>query len=227
MNRKKQPIDEYTLAAFLSGSLPEDRRREVVAYLAENADARELLCMAHEALDAAEHPVAEPFAMPHATPEPAAPKTAAPVPRRAARPAVPRPALRRQRVRRFATAALMVAVLGIGLRVGLSLNDTDALRGDAEDDRLTVRVSTPALQFQWNTVEEAYYYRLVVWDVDAAEVVARHETKSTRLGRNDAFVLSLRHELKAERLYSARIEAVDVQNRLILRSDLVDFTLQE
>ncbi len=222
MNRKKQPIDEYTLAAFLSGSLPEDRRREVVAYLAENADARELLCMAHEALDAAEQPVAEPFVIPRATPE-----TAAPEPRRAARPAAPRPALRRQRVRRFATAALMVAVLGIGLRVGLSLNDTDALRGDAEDDRLTVRVSTPALQFQWNTVEEAYYYRLVVWDVDAAEVVARHETKSTRLGRNDAFVLSLRHELKADHLYSARIEAVDVQNRLILRSDLVDFTLQE
>lgn len=226
MNRKKQPIDEYTLAAFLSGSLAEDRRREVAAYLAENADARELLCMAHEALDAAPPPVAEPFVMPKAMPETAAPKTATPKPRMPVRRAA-RPALRRQRVRRFATAALMVAVLAIGLRVGLSLNDTDALRGDAEDGRLTVRVSTPALQFQWNHVEDAYYYRLVIWDAEAAEVVTRHETKSTRLGRNDAFVLSLRHELKARRLYSARIDAMDVQNREILSSDLVDFTLQE
>ena len=120
----------------------------------------------------------------------------------------------------------MVAVLAIGLRVGLSLNETDALRGD-DDDGLTLRVSTPALQFQWNDVEEAYYYRLFVWDVEAAEIVTRHETKSTRLGRNDAFVLSLHHELKAGRLYTTRIDAIDVQNRLILSSESVDFMLQE
>ena len=95
MNQKKHPLDEYTLAAFLSGTLPEDRRREVMAYLAENADARELLCMAHDALEAAQEPVAEPFVMP-APSKPAAPKVTAPEPRRLIRrphrPAAPRPA---------------------------------------------------------------------------------------------------------------------------------------
>ncbi len=209
MNHKKQPIDEYTLAAFLSGSLPEHRRREVVAYLAENADARDLLCMTREALDAAQQPVTEPFVMPAATSKTAALEPRIPV-RGAASPAAPRSALRWQRVRHFATATLLVAVLGLGLRLGLSLYNTDALRGDAQDERLTVLVSTPVLQFQWNNVEDAFYYRLVVWDVEGAEVVTRHETKSTRLSRNDAFMLALRHKLKTNRLYSVRIDAVDV-----------------
>lgn len=222
MSSSKHPIDEYTLAAFLSGTLPEERRGEVMAYLAENADARELLCMAHEALEAAQQPVTEPFV----TPQPTLPVPAAP---RAPRRSAPRsPALRRKQVGRLVTGVLMVAVLAIGLRVGLSLNAPDTLRGDpATGDPLTVRVSTPALQFQWNAIDEAYYYRLVVWDVEAAEMVTEHETKSTRLGRNDAFVLSLRHELKAGRLYSARIDAIDVQNRRIQSSDLVEFSLNE
>ena len=227
MSRKKQPIDEYSLAAFLSGTLPEERRREVMAYLAENADARELLCMAHEALEAAQVPVSEPFMRPEtASAKPAAPKTGPPTPLRKARRA-PRPALRRQQVRRFATAGLMMAILIIGLRVGLTLNNTDVLRGDASEDALTIRVSTPALQFQWNDVEDAYYYRLVVWDIEAAELVAQHETKLVRLGRNDAFVLSLLSQLKVGRTYSARIDAVDVQNRNIQSSESVEFTLQE
>ena len=45
MKHTQHPIDEYTLAAFLSGSLSEEQRREVVAYLAENADAREYSSM--------------------------------------------------------------------------------------------------------------------------------------------------------------------------------------
>ena len=147
--------------------------------------------------------------------------------RRAASPEALGSAQRWQRVRHFATAALMVAVLGLGLRLGLSLYNTDALRGDAQYDRLTVRVSTPVLEFQWNNVEDAYYYRLVVWDIEGAEIVTRHETKSTRLSHNDAFVLALRHKLKTNRLYSVRIDAVDVQNRLIQGSDLVEFTLPE
>jgi len=67
----------------------------------------------------------------------------------------------------------------------------------------------------------------VIWDVEAAELVAQHETKSTRLGRNDAFLLSLRDQLKLHRTYQVRIDAVDVQNRLIQDSDLVSFILDE
>ncbi len=227
MNHTQHPIDEYTLAAFLSGSLSEEQRREVVAYLAENADARELLCMAHEALEAAQQPAVEqPFTT--AAPEQPAPSREAirRTPRPAIRPAIPR-AARLQRLRRFATAAVMVAVLGIGLRVGLSLNDIDTQRGTDENTPLEVQVSTPALQFQWNEIPDAYYYRLVIWDVEASELVAQHETKSTRLGRNDAFLLSLRDQLKLHRTYQVRIDAMDVQNRLIQDSELVSFILDE
>ena len=231
MKPDQHPIDEYTLAAFLSGTLSEERRREVVAYLAKNADARELLCMAQEALEASQQPVVEqPFTMPMAAPEQPAPSrepirhAPRPVPRPATRPAVPPAA----RLRRFATAAVMVAVLVIGLRVGLSLNDIDTQRGATDENAaLEVQVSTPALQFQWTEIPDAYYYRLVIWDVEAAEFVAEHETKSTRLGRNDAFLLSLRDKLKLHRTYQVRIDAVDVQNRLIQNSARVDFILDE
>ena len=223
MKHTQHPIDEYTLAAFLSGSLSEEQRREVVAYLAENADARALLCMAQEALEAAQQPsVEQPFTT--AAPEQPAPSREAI--RRTPRPAIPR-AAHRQRLRRFATAAVMVVVLGIGLRVGLSLNDIDTQRGADENTPLEVQVSTPALQFQWNEIPDAYYYKLVIWDVEAAELVAQHETKSTRLGRNDAFLLSLRDKLKPHRTYQVRIDAVDVQNRLIQDSELVNFILDE
>ncbi len=231
MKPDQHPIDEYTLAAFLSGILSEERRREVVAYLAKNADARELLCMAQEALEASQQPVVEqPFTMPMAAPEQPAPSrepirhAPRPVPRPATRPAVPRAA----RLRRFATAAVMVTVLAIGLRVGLSLNDIDTQRGATDENvALEVEVSTPALRFQWTEIPDAYYYRLVIWDVEAAEFVAEHETKSTRLGRNDAFLLSLRDKLKLHRTYQVRIDAMDVQNRLIQDSELVDFILDE
>ncbi len=231
MKPDQHPIDEYTLAEFLSGTLSEERRREVVAYLAKNADARELLCMAQEALEASQQPVVEqPFTMPIAAPEQPAPSrepirhAPRPVPRPATRPAIPRAT----RLRRFATAAVMVTVLAIGLRVGLSLNDIDTQRGATDENAaLEVEVSTPALRFQWTEIPDAYYYRLVIWDVEAAEFVAEHETKSTRLGRNDAFLLSLRDKLKLHRTYQVRIDAMDVQNRLIQDSELVDFILDE
>ena len=231
MKPDQHPIDEYTLAAFLSDTLSEERRREVVAYLAKNADARELLCMAQEALEASQQPVVEqPFTMPMAAPEQPAPSrepirhAPRPVPRPATRPAVPRAA----RLRRFATAAVMVTVLAIGLRVGLSLNDFDTQRGATDENAaLEVKISTPALQFQWTEIPDAYYYRLVIYDVEALEYVAEHETKSTRLGRNDAFLLSLRDKLKLHRTYQVRIDAMDVQNRLIQDSEPVEFILDE
>ena len=229
MKSQQNPIDEYTLAAYLSGTLSEEQRREVVAYLARNSDARELLCMAHEALEAAHQPAVEqPFTAPTAAPEQPAPSRD-PIrhaPRPTTRPAIPR-ARRQVRLRRFATAAVMVVVLGIGLRVGLSLNDVDTQRGADDTMLLEVEVTTPALQIQWNEIPEAYYYKLVIWDVEAAELVAQHETKSTRLGRDDAFLLSLRGDLKLNHTYQVRIDAVDVQNRLIVDSELVNFILEE
>ena len=39
-------IDEYTLAAFLEGTLPDAERKEVTRVLAKSAALREVLCMA-------------------------------------------------------------------------------------------------------------------------------------------------------------------------------------
>lgn len=47
------PLDDYTLAAFLSGELSEDRRKTVAAALVEDAEARETLHLACLALAAA------------------------------------------------------------------------------------------------------------------------------------------------------------------------------
>ena len=46
-------VDDYTLAAFLAGELPERERRTVAASLVADQDAREILHMACEALSAA------------------------------------------------------------------------------------------------------------------------------------------------------------------------------
>ena len=54
MNRYPPLTDESAVMAFLSES--DERRDEATAYLANSASARELLCMAQEALDALHPP---------------------------------------------------------------------------------------------------------------------------------------------------------------------------
>jgi hypothetical protein len=55
MDQSLSGVDEYTLAAYIANTLSRQRRAEVTAYLAANADARELLRMAYEALEAAKN----------------------------------------------------------------------------------------------------------------------------------------------------------------------------
>ena len=50
MNRISPPADEHTVVAFLSGI--DAQRDEAALILVQSPDARELLCMAQEALDA-------------------------------------------------------------------------------------------------------------------------------------------------------------------------------
>lgn len=54
MNRYPPLTDESAVMAFLSHT--DERRDEAISYLANNASARELLCMAQEALDALHPP---------------------------------------------------------------------------------------------------------------------------------------------------------------------------
>ena len=79
----------------------------------------------------------------------------------------------------------------------------------------------------WTEISEAYYYQLIIIDTGDAEVVGQHETRNNHLGRDDAFVLSLLSKLKPNRVYSLRIDAVDVQNRRIQSSDPIEFSLPD
>lgn len=53
LNCRAMSVDEYTLAAFLSGDLPERERKTVAAALVFDQEAREILHMACEALASA------------------------------------------------------------------------------------------------------------------------------------------------------------------------------
>jgi len=54
MPRSLEPSEEYILAAFMSGELPDSLRQEIIAYLAGHEQARDLLAMAQEAMEAVE-----------------------------------------------------------------------------------------------------------------------------------------------------------------------------
>lgn len=219
MDRQNQVIDEYTLAAFIAGSLTEQRRAEVVAYLADNADARELLHMAYEALEAARAtPADADDTRPHD--RPARPST-----RSSDRGAVRRPAFRLMGLSRYVVATVVVISVGLGLRITFG-PPTDALRSPlpAQSGEMSLQISPASLTFQWQRVPDAYQYRLVFWDPQEARVVARHETSNTALTERDAFVQTLREQLVPGQSYTIRIDAVDEENRLIQSSPSLSFT---
>ncbi len=54
MSRPLESSEEYILAAFMSGELPVELRRRIIAYLNTNEQARDMLDMAQIAMDAAE-----------------------------------------------------------------------------------------------------------------------------------------------------------------------------
>lgn len=222
-------IDEYTLAAFLDGTLTSARRQEVIAYLAQNADARELLKMSYEALEAAE----EPTLFEHAEQVEPTP-VQAPLPDRQAR----RRPLSLPQLRSYvAVAAVVVAgMLGVVLLmpqtppaeepVARQLRSAPGT-ADLESVELVVQVSAPSLRFRWTPIPDAYEYRLVVFDFQTAKVIAQHTTKATQLDSGDTFIEELRNQLSAEKIYALYVNARDIRNRDIIRSELTHFTLNE
>lgn len=234
MNRADSTFDEYTLAAFMAGSLSDERRQEVIAYLAENAEARELLVMAYQALDASEDGTPLPFdvpAFPQATPQPVAP-----APDRA--PRVQDRTARRftwKRMSRYAATFVVVFALGVSLRlvVGPPTSDTSSdFPGPVRDGTEQVGLNLTFEQdliFSWNALEEANEYRLVVMDVATAEIMANHTTKANRLDSNDAFIQSLKTQLTPGKTYSLSIDARDMANNPLLKDaiETVNFTLPQ
>jgi hypothetical protein len=217
MHEPDRRIDEQALAAFLAGSLTPRRREEMISLLAADPEARELLCMAHSALRAAqtsegETGVPDPVSRTHRSPE---------RPRRD-RPVMPRTSPRVPRA--YAVAATIVAAvaLAIFLRVDAP---TDPLRRAVlpGGERLDVDVTTPGPNVAWSPEIDAYHYRLVVWDPEETRVVGRYETRDVRLTQNHAIVQDLRTKLRPGTSYLLRVDAIDAQNRLIRSSPAVTF----
>jgi len=225
MDHTQRPIDEYTLAAYIAGTLPEDERAEVAAYLAENADARELLQMAYEALEAARH--GDPHMKPAGDLEYDILSRSDRAPRHA-------PHTRRTPVPavfRYAAAAVLLATIGIGLRQAFTPPDavtpmTDAYRDATADSNFTVSINSVLadLRFSWNAVTAADKYRVVVWDLERAEMVGRYMVSETAFDKNTPEMAELKPKLDAGRLYAVRVDAIDKQNRLLGSSESIEFT---
>jgi hypothetical protein len=56
MTKDRRPIDDYALAAFITGKLPGKMREQIIDALQDDEEARQLLKMAYEALTEAKHP---------------------------------------------------------------------------------------------------------------------------------------------------------------------------
>ncbi len=218
MDRKARPIDEYTLAAYLSGTLSAEQRREVAAYLANHADARELLCMAYQALEESGEACYTP--VPERSDETAVKKGLL-------RQVVLRPKLHVRRLARFSAAAVIIFTVGLGLRLSAG-PPIDTVRSGSPSDtiELVVNASQEVLRFEWSPVEGAYQYRVVVWDPLQAAIVTAETVQSTRLSRESDFISKLDSKLVQGRTYQFRVDAVDAQNRLIRSSSPVDFNLK-
>lgn len=61
MSRNFEHMDEYILAAYLTGDLTDTLRQEITAYIARNENATDILAMASDALAAAESGDGAPF----------------------------------------------------------------------------------------------------------------------------------------------------------------------
>lgn len=56
MKRESRPIDDFALAAFITGKVPGHVRAQIIEWLKDDDDARELLKMAYEAFATAKEP---------------------------------------------------------------------------------------------------------------------------------------------------------------------------
>ena len=210
----EQVIDEYTLAAFIAGTLTKKRRQEVIDYLAGNADAREVLHMAYQALGAAQAGDEDGESASLLRPSRKADRTAA------------RRLSRIRDVGRYVAATAIVFAVGIVLRLAFG-PPTDALRSPLPRDAQGVEVTVAAgPEFDWSAVPNAYQYRIVIWDPLEARVVGQYETADSEIERGDPIISDLQPKLRKGDQYTLRIDAIDAQNRLIRSSETVEFTVE-
>lgn len=210
-------IDEHMLASFIAGTLSKERRDTVVEYLASNSDAREVLQMAYQALEAART----------GEPEIAARSTYSKLRPGVRKRSADRPAARNRILRgasRYVAATVIVFVVGVVLRLAFG-PPTDALRSPLPRGAESLEVQVDeGPEFSWTEVSNAYHYRIVVWDPQEARVVGQYETTDFEVDSTHPIFADLESKLRPGDSYTLRVDAVDAQNRLVRSSETVQFT---
>ncbi len=208
MSRPLEPSEEYILAAFLSGELPDDLRREIISYLTGHDRARDLLAMAQEALDAAESGDGSSQELP----EPA------------------RLPLSKGRIERSVaptedrnywkvTALFAGAVLVLTVIVALMAMNTSRLQGLVVDPVWAPVVEGDAMALQWDAVPGATLYHVMGYDNRAGEasIVGMSTIESINLSD-----LALVEGSTSDRLW---ILAFDTDGQLLDQSEPVQISM--
>ena len=204
MPRSIEPTDEYILAAFLSGDLPDRLRREIITYLTGSDQARDILAMARDALDSLESGDGAPV-----------------TPSREARVAAARElheALNAQVHDRtvwkvtalFASAVLVLALIVMFLVAGLPRTQVE---GRAPE--WTPHVEGADLQLTWSPLEAAASYQILRFDPDTQQAAV---IETVTLPRVDLGSLG---EPLSGRLW---VLAFDDQGQLLRQSEPVALT---
>jgi len=182
MRRPPEQIDEYILAAYLSGELPTRLRKEIAAYLADNPRAREILGMATDAMDVIESGGGVPLRLV----DPSIPGVGEI--ESATQPAsgLQSPGIRRAENNKFlwrivglVSAAVLVLAITLAIHVALELRAGSENATEFASDGWEPAVEIDQLRVTWPEVTGAASYHVVLYDPVGEFVVSTDETTYT------------------------------------------------
>ena len=154
MARSKEQLDEYLLAAYLSGDLPRNLRTEISSYLVDDERARDLLTMAGDALtsvsegDGAGRVVSPGVQVPPRHHRPASSSVT--------------PVTDQSLWKLIIVVSVTVLLLTIALAWHI-VSDGD-IRAPGADSGWMPTVDAASLQLEWPEIRNAVAYRIVVQD---------------------------------------------------------------
>ncbi len=209
MSRKTDKFDEYLLAAYMSGDVPDSLRKEISIYLNRHRGARELLGMATEALEVAESGDGASFANYSRSVEPSGRigYTASDF--------IPSTTIWKS----ITAVALAVTVLAISLFVHVYQERKEPATGiPAQTNTFwTPRVLVSQFGLNWRSIPGAERYRVHIQARTSGRELFMFETSSTSMSGGDFAALQGGH-------VEAWIEALDKDEstiRISGRSDIL------
>ncbi len=174
MSRPLEQSEEYMLAAFLTGELPDHLRREIVTYLTTHEDARDMLAMAQQAMDTVETgDGASHTKVPDA---------------RLSHSGGRRIWLRPQQDDKAywkMTAFFAGAVLILTIAVALVALNTSRIQDVLQEPQWLPTVSGEQVTLEWQAIEGASSYQLMRFDAELGEAAIIARTQDTRVALSD------------------------------------------